>query len=106
MPSPRMCSNDLNHFRNKTSHLYLIRRTYKKCSRSFKIKDRVIMCRHIIIKPKFNDVCVLFNTLIFAPEYWKCILCIQIFQKLALASRDFVATLFPSSPTPNLLPSM
>ena len=25
-------------------------------------------------KPKFNDVCVLFNTLIFAPECWKCTL--------------------------------
>ena len=25
-------------------------------------------------KPKFNNVCVLFNTLIFASECWKCIL--------------------------------
>ena len=36
--------------------------------------NRVFMCCHWIKEPKFNDVCVLSNTLIFAPECWDCII--------------------------------
>ena len=46
------------------------------------------------------------NTLIFAPECWKCILdTFKFFQELALTSHAFAVSLFPSSPTPRLLPS-
>ena len=70
--------------------------------------NRVLVCCHWIIKPKLILMMSVFcsNTLIFAPECWKCILdAFKFFQQLALTSHAFAVSLFPSSPTPMLLPS-
>ena len=68
--------------------------------------NRVFMCCHWIKEPKFNDVCALSNTLIFAPECWTCIIRGPDFKIFPEAHKLHLCYKFFRSPlTPKLLPS-